>query len=343
MAQPSLAVVVVCHDSAAALGRSLPALVAQLEPGDELVLVDNASADGTRETARALAPQATLVDAGANLGFAGGCHAGARASRGELLLFLNPDANPAPDCVARLRAAAGEHSSWGAWQPLVTMPDGATINSAGNVAHFLGVGWAGLCGQPVAAAGTAAREVGFASGAALVVRREAWNATGGFDARYFMYGEDLDLCLRLRLAGWRIGLVPAARVAHDYEFAKGGYKWFLLERNRWWTILGDYPAALLALLLPALLAFELVVLAVAWRGGWLRVKVRAQRAVARELPAAWRRRRAVQAGAATAAEFAGALEASLESPYLGAPARLPVLPALQAAYWRGVLAVLRRL
>ena len=71
------------------------------------------------------------------------------------------------------------------------------------------------------------------------VRRGAWDEVGGFEPAYFMYGEDLDLSLRLRLAGWGVGMVPEARVEHDYEFAKGDYKWFHLERNRWWMVLGD--------------------------------------------------------------------------------------------------------
>src|SRR5215210_2144295 len=260
MAAPAVAVVVVCHDSAADLAATLPALTAQLGPGDELVVVDNASADGTP--------------------------AAARASRAPLLLFLNPDAVPAPGCIDALRDCAGRRPDWGAWQALVTMAEGRLVNTAGNEVHYLGFGWAGRCGEPVAAAADAA-EVGFASGAALVVRREAWDAAGGFDDRYFMYGEDLDLCLRLRLAGWAIGIEPRAVVEHDYEFAKGAYKWFYLERNRWWTVIATYPAPLLALLLPPLL--------VAWRGGWLGAKLRAQAAVLRLLPAMVRRRRAVQA------------------------------------------------
>ena len=153
-----------------------------------------------------------------------------------------------------------------------------------------------------------------------MVRREAWDAVGGFDPEYFMYGEDLDLSLRLRLAGWGVGIVPAAaRVEHAYEFAKGAYKWFYLERNRWWTVLGAYPARLLALLAPALLALRARAAAVAARGGWLRAKLRAQAAVLRSLPWALRRRRRVQALRARRrrARSRPSLTASLDSPYLG--------------------------
>ena len=88
-----------------------------------------------------------------------------------------------------------------------------------------------------------------------------------------MYGEDLDLSLRLRLAGWGVGVVPAARVEHDYEFAKGDYKWFHLERNRWWTVLARLSRRRCwRCVAPALLAFELALLAVAARGGWLRAE-----------------------------------------------------------------------
>jgi GT2 family glycosyltransferase len=154
-----------------------------------------------------------------------------------------------------------------------------------------------------------------------------------------MYGEDLDLALRLRLLGWGVGVVPLARVEHDYSFVKGDYKWFHLERNRWWTLLGDYPAPLLALLLPALVVFDVALLAVAARGGWARAKLRAQWAVLRTLPWALRRRARVQGGRQTsAAEFAHALTSSLDSPYLGTPAR-PLL-AMQASYWRGVRGLL---
>jgi GT2 family glycosyltransferase len=256
------------------------------------------------------------------------------------VLFLNPDAAPAPGCLDALRSAARSHPDWGAWQALVVMDGGAAVNTRGGVTHFLGFGWAGGCGEPVSELPDA--EVGFASGAALCVRRSLWERVDGFDDDYFMYGEDLDLSLRAWLAGFAVGIAPGAVVEHDYDFHKGGYKWYLLELNRWRTVIGDYPGALLALLAPALVAFELALLPVAARGGWLREKLRAQAMVARSLPGLLRRRRRVQAlRRASAGEFARRLTSELDSPYLALPEGLAPLLWLQAAYWRLVLALLR--
>ncbi len=339
---PAIAVVVVCHNSADALRETLPALAAQLGSGDEVVVVDNASGDDGAAVARALLPRATVIASPGNVGFAAGCHIGARASGAPLILLLNPDAVPQPGFLEALRGAAATHPGWGAWQALVTMDGGRAVNTAGNLVHWLGFGWAGGLGDPVETTPPGDREVGFPSGAALVVRRSSWDAAGGFDERYFMYGEDLDLGLRLRLAGQGVGIVPAARADHDYTFVKGDYKWFHLERNRWWTILGVYPAPLLALVLPALLAFEVALLLAARRGGWLGPKRSAQRAVVRELPAILRRRRAIQASRAISARrFADGLTASLDSPVIGAASSSRSLAALQRAYWRAALAVLR--
>ncbi len=341
-AGPALGVVIVTHNNARQIEGLLEALAGQLREGDELVVVDNASADETREVVRAAAPGARLRALPRNIGFAGGGNAGAGETAAPLLLFLNPDSRPALGCLDALRRTAVERPGWGAWQPLVTMAGGTKINTAGNVTHFLGMGWAGRCGEGVAAAPREPAEVDFASGAALAVRREAWTGVGGFDARYFMYGEDLDLGLRLWLTGWAVGLEPRARVEHEYDFFKGEQKWFLLERNRWWTVLSDYPTALLAPLIPVLVAAEVAVLTIAAREGWTGAKLRSQAAVIRGLPAILRRRRQVQAiRTVGVAEVAAHLSASLDSPFLAGMARLPVLPGLQRTYWSAVRALLR--
>lgn len=337
--EDALTVVVVTHQSAAHLPDLLAALGPQLRADDELAIVDNASTDGTAETARALDGRALVVETGANLGFAGGCHAGAGATRAPLLLFLNPDSRPHPHCLARLRRAASEHRDWAAWQAAVLLDDGH-INTSGGVVHYLGFGWAGDCGLSAAALPAEDREIAFPSGAAMVVRREAWRELGGLDREYFMYGEDLDLGLRLWLGGHRVGLVPAARVTHSYEFDKGSSKWFWLERNRVRTVLSVYPPVLLALLAPALLAAELGLLAVAARGGWLWPKLRAQGAALAALPRTLARRRIVQRGRRIGSrELAARLTASLDSPYLSA-ASSPWLSEPLELYWRLVRRIL---
>jgi GT2 family glycosyltransferase len=335
----AIAVVVVTYQSGEHLPALIRALQPQLEADDQLVIVDNASTDRTAEIARGLHERIAVIETGANLGFAAGCRVGAEATDAPLLLFLNPDSEPHPDCLGRLRQAAVDHPGWGAWQAAVLLDD-AHINTSGEIVHYLGIGWAGDCGQPVSALPPGDREVAAPSGAAMVVRREDWLAMGGMRTEYFMYGEDLDLGLRLWLTGRAVGLVPAARVNHNYEFDKGSSKWFWLERNRWRTILSVYPTLLLVLLAPALLAAELGLLALAARAGWLVPKLRAQAAVIADLPATMRRRRVVQSTRRIGTlEFAMHLTSSLDSPYLAA-ARSPWLRVPQALYWRLVCLLL---
>jgi GT2 family glycosyltransferase len=332
-----LAVVIVTYESAAHVGATLRALAGQLREDDELLVIDNASTDATADEVEAAAPRARLIGLDENVGFAPACNLAAERTQAPLLLFLNPDAVPAPGCLDQLRSAASLQPDWGAWQALVTLPGGERVNTSGGLLHYLGFGWTGQPGEPVEQVGERPREIAFASGAALAVRRRAWQELGGFDRDYFMYGEDVDLALRLRLRGWGVGVTPGARVEHDYEFEKGTRKWFLLERNRWRTLLVDYPAGLLVPLLPPLLLLELALLAVAARGGWLRAKLRAQARTLGSLPSLLARRRQVQRGrTAGARELAVWLQAELDSPYLPMPGWLRPLSWAQELYWRAL-------
>jgi N-acetylglucosaminyl-diphospho-decaprenol L-rhamnosyltransferase len=343
MASDAMAVVVVTHQSVAHLSGLAGALLGQLREDDELVIVDNASTDGTPDLARSLLGRAVVIETGANLGFAGGCHVGVRATTAPLLLFLNPDCQLRPRCLQRLRDASTVHPSWAAWQAAVLLDDDH-VNTSGGVIHYLGIGWAGDCGRPTSVLPEHEREIAFPSGAAMVVRREIWLELGGMDREYFMYGEDLDFGLRLWSAGHRVGLVPDAHVTHGYEFHKGQYKWFWLERNRWRTVLSVYPLVLLVLLAPALVAAELGLLAVAARQGWLVSKLRAQAATIGGLPRVLERRRVVQRTRRIgAAQLATHLTASLDSPYLTAVTEHPRLLGVQSLYWTVVCRLLGQL
>jgi GT2 family glycosyltransferase len=319
-----LSVVVVTHDSREAVAAALPPLWEQLGDGDELVVVDNASADGTLAAVREIAPGATVLETGWNAGFATAANAGARVAAGELLVFLNPDATPAPGFVEAIRGGG-----WDAWMGLVTAAGGSVVNTSGGVLHFTGIAWAGQSRID------GPREAAFLSGACLALPRAAFERVGGFADAYFLYHEDVDLSLRLRLAGGRLGVEPAAVVDHDYDFAKGAAKWRYLERNRWATIVRCYPGRLLVLLAPALLATEVALLAAAAAGGWLPQKLTATGETLRALPRLLRERRAVQATRTiSCGEFAAHLTPDLDSPYLGRAGRSRPLRGLLRAYWR---------
>jgi GT2 family glycosyltransferase len=340
--QPRLSVIVVTHSSRAAVARTLPALASEMRPGDELIVVDNASGDGTPELVGELVPDATLIETGANLGYGEACNRGARAAGGELLLMLNPDAVPAPGFREAIARPLVEGRGWAAWQGLVTADRGRTVNTSGGVVHFTGVAWAGQAGEPLAAAEVVAGEPGFLSGACLAIERDRFLAAGGYAADFFLYHEDVELSLRLRLEGAALGVEPAARVDHEYEFEKGPVKWRRLERNRWATLVRTYPAPLLLLLAPALAATELAILAAATIGGWLPQKLGAWWDSARALPGWLRERRTIQRRRSIAVgEFAAPLAAELSSAYLGAAARSRLLAALLRGYWRLVLGLLR--
>jgi GT2 family glycosyltransferase len=225
---------------------------------------------------------------------------------------------------------------------LVAMDGGSLVNTSGGVLHFTGVGWAGQAGEPVSAAGASPAEVAFASGACLVIPRSLYLELGGFPEHFFMYCEDVDLSLRVRLRGQGVGVVPGARVDHDYDFHKGALKWRLLERNRVATIVRTYPGVLLALVAPALLVTELAIFAAAIAGGWGLQKLLAWRDVLFALPRLLRERAAIQRSRVVgAAEFARWLTPELSSPYLGGVARSGFVQASLRAYWRVVTALLR--
>jgi GT2 family glycosyltransferase len=340
--RPTLSVLIVAWESRDDLAKTLPALLAELDDGDELIVVENKAGDGSVEVTRELAPQARIVRPGRNTGFAGGVDAGAEAARGDLLVMLNPDAVPQPGWGEAIRRPWSEERGWAAWQALVADGTGGTINSAGNPIHFTGIVWAGAHGRPIAEAPPPS-EVPVLSGACLAIPLARWREVGGFPADFFMYHEDVDLSVRLRMTGGTVGIEPAAVVAHDYEFSAGNDKWRWLERNRLAFLVRTYPAPLLALLAPVLIATELALLAVSALGGWGSQKLRANREVIRWLPRLLRERREIQRRrTVSAAEFASWLTPDLDSDLISPLARSWPARLLLRGYWRLVRALLPR-
>lgn len=340
--RPSLSVLIVAWNSREELVRTIPALLPELREGDELIVVDNDSDDDTAVVVLELAPAARIVRMGRNVGFAAGCNAGAEAARGDLLVVLNPDAAPLPGFGEAIRRPWLEGRGWAAWQALVAEAGATRINSLGNPVHFTGIVWAGGHGKPISEAPPAGEVISL-SGACLAIPLATWREVGGLPERFFLYHEDVDLSLRLRLRGDTLGIEPTAIVAHDYVFGARDQKWRWLERNRLAFLIRIYPTPLLVLLAPALLATEVALLFVSGSAGWGRQKLTADWEVLRWLPRLLRERRRIQrVRAVSSAEFASWLSVDLNSPFIPAAARgLPVRLALHA-YWRTVRLLLGR-
>ncbi|MEA2702425.1 MAG: hypothetical protein QOD63_370, partial [Actinomycetota bacterium] len=160
----------------------------------DAVVVDN-GADPAAVARLAEVAGVTVVRPGTNLGFAGGCNAGAAVAAGDVVAFLNQDAVLDPGALRALAAVACRPDVGIATASIRLADDPDTLNSAGNPLHFLGFGWAGGYGEP-AAAHDEACDVLAASGTGMALRAEVWAALGGFAEEYFAYLEDTELSLR---------------------------------------------------------------------------------------------------------------------------------------------------
>ncbi len=183
----------------------LPGMVDSLPAGTPLVIVDNGPDDGLRDWARARGIDCRVP--GDNLGFGRGCNLGAAGAVTPFLLFLNPDARLQPDTLDALIAAAGRHPEAAAFG--TALQDGA-----GHVGYKHRTRLAPqdrFAPKAVPAEDTAVPAL---SGAALMVRRAAFEAVGGFDPAIFLYYEDDDLSLRLRAACGPLIFVPSAIATH---------------------------------------------------------------------------------------------------------------------------------
>jgi N-acetylglucosaminyl-diphospho-decaprenol L-rhamnosyltransferase len=228
----------------------LPACLASLAAGGitDVVVADNASVDGSQAVVAAVAPQATWLPLGANLGYGAAANRAAAGWPGRDVLVCNPDLELRPGAAAALRRRLAADPATGVVGPRLLNPDGSTYPSVRTFPDLVDAIGHGLLGM-VAPANpftrryrmldvdhSVAAEVDWVSGACLLVRREAWDAIGGFDARYFMYLEDVDLCWRAGRAGWRVAFEPAAEVVHVQGVSAGRHPYPVLvahHRSMW--------------------------------------------------------------------------------------------------------------
>jgi N-acetylglucosaminyl-diphospho-decaprenol L-rhamnosyltransferase len=228
-----LAVVVVNHNAGRYVGRCIDSVRSTADDlRIEVVIVDNASIDGSSERME----EARVIRNPDNRGFARAANQGIRATSAPFVLLLNPDAQIVGGSLSALVKVARERPRAGAVGALVRNPDGSIQPSARRVPRLgeaLGHAFLG----PVAPRNrwtrsytladwdrSSERKVEWVSGSAMLLRREAIDRVGLFDEGYFMYVEDVDLCTRLRNAGWRVLFSPELEVVHQIGVSTRGQR-----------------------------------------------------------------------------------------------------------------------
>ena len=249
---PGIAVVVVSYDAARHLARCLGSVRPLVAAGHEVVVVDNASSDASTRIVRDEFPWARLVALDRNAGFAAACNVGGAASSREHLLLLNPDAWVDAGCAEALSEALERNARLGAVAPRLFYRDGRRQFSWEPTPGIMGEAarkvrnrlerWP-IAHRPARALFAALGDAGWLTAACLMVRRQAWEAVGGFDQRYFLYFEDADLGLRLRRAGFRLAVEPRARAWHlsgasrspaaEIHYRRGQFLFYRVHRPRW--------------------------------------------------------------------------------------------------------------
>jgi GT2 family glycosyltransferase len=256
--KPQASVIVVNYNGGPLLRQCVASLLDDWCEDYEIIVVDNASTDGSAAEVEQAFPEVRVVRSMVNLGFGEGNNVGVHWATGRYLAFLNPDTVVERGWLDALIAALEDNPAAGlATSKILLLDDPEHINTCGNDVHFTGLALCrglGLHRTALAEAG----EVGAISGAAFAIRRDLFEALGGFDGRFFLYMEDTDLSWRARMAGYRCLYVPGSVVYHQYTLRFGPQKTFYQERNRYVMLLKWLRWPTLLLLLPALLLSEIM-------------------------------------------------------------------------------------
>lgn len=254
-----LTVIIVSYNTREMTLAALRTLLAQTRDTTlEVVVFDNASSDGSPDAIAAAFPDLTLIRSADNLGFAAANNRVAAMARSEWLLLLNPDTEILDAAIDRLMGFARAHPGYGIYGGRTVFADGR-LNPGSAWMRI--TPWSAFCAafglsalfrsspifNPEGIGGwqrDTVRPVDIVQGSFFLIRRALWDALGGFDPRYFMYGEEADLCLRAKEAGWPAVIEPAATIIHHAGAASPtrAAKQVLVARSRAALIRDHWPA-----------------------------------------------------------------------------------------------------
>jgi GT2 family glycosyltransferase len=350
---PTIAIITVLYRCEKFVRPLLESLASVGYPRDRLTLhlVDNSPGDGTLAAAHAVMaqlgdrlPTVHCHEPGENVGFAKGNNLAMRSALeagADYVFLLNPDATFEPGAIQASVKTAQDLPKVGSVQSLLVLGDAPDrVNTYGNVIHFLGFGYVAGYQSLRSAVAPFPRSIAFSSGACVLYPASILRHVGLFDETLWLYHEDLDLGWRIRLAGFDNIVSPDSVCRHHYEFSRSTSKWYWMERNRWLVVLKNYRLRTILLLLPLLLITDLGLLALAAKGGWLKLKLKAF--VWFLHPRAWSylcrgRRDMRQIRQVTDRQILALYSATIDHPDF----RNPLVTLLVEPVWKAYLALLR--
>lgn len=279
--------------------RCLESIRAQSLQPSQVIVIDNASSDGSAVAVAKAFPEFTIVTLTENRGFAAANNYAVKiADECEWLALLNPDAYAAQNWLEKLFDAALLNSEFSVFGTRMLMDnDSSLLDGVGDVYHISGLAWRKGHGSPALGQFEKFMEIISPCAAAALYRRHDFLEIGGFDEDYFCYMEDVDLGLRFRLAGLRCLYVPDAVVRHTGSALTGKHSDFSIyhgHRNLVWTYIKDMPWVLFWALLPVHLAMNIV--AIIWfvSQGQGRAILRAKWDALCGIPKMWQKRHHIQ-------------------------------------------------
>lgn len=247
VAPPFFSVLIPNFNGMAHLPTVMSALEAQTFQDFERIVIDDASVDQSVAWLEEHYPQVRLLVNRRNLGFATACNVGAAAARGRFIVLLNSDTEPEPGWLGELVQAICRHPEAAIFASKLLLFDRRdTIHAAGDALGRDGIPRNRGVWEPDDARFQREEEVFGACGGAATIRRDVWQALGGFDEALWMYLEDADFAMRCRLLGVRTVFVPGARVYHQLSATGGGtLASYYVGRNTVWALVKNLPGGVL--------------------------------------------------------------------------------------------------
>lgn len=243
---PFFSVIILNWNGRHLLEECLASVLAQTFRDFETIVVDNGSTDGSIDFLKeGWGGKIIILSLPSNTGFAGGNNAGIRAARGRFIILLNNDTAVDPGWLSSLHGAVSRHLEAGMFTPkILNYYRRDEIDNTGHLVYPDGLARGHNRLETDDGRFDSEEEAFYPSGCAGVYKKEMLDGIGLLDETFFAYGEDVDLGLRARWAGWKCYYVPDAVVYHKYSATTGEYsprKAFLVERNRIWILIKNFP------------------------------------------------------------------------------------------------------